>query len=96
MPRHSDDPEIEEVLALRNRRIEDRIQQVLTTLYGVEGMNGLCRKVAEMDKRIDDNQAKLTAITAKWLMLMLLAAMVGNAVGGPVFKALSAGILKVP
>lgn len=68
------------------QELQEHVTELRTTVYGVYSQGGLVSRVEKVEERIDDHEKRLSAISAKWLILMLLAGALGNALGSSLLQ----------
>lgn len=69
--------------------VHDSVTELRATIYGVQTTGGLVRRVDIIERRVDDHEKRLNMLSIKWLILMLLAGIVGNSVGSALIKTLT-------
>jgi hypothetical protein len=57
----------------------EKVSQLHTAVFGVEGQGGLYREVDTLKTRVEHVESKVNSLTAKWVALMCIASAVGSA-----------------
>jgi hypothetical protein len=71
---------------MTDSEIRDKVVQLRTAVFGVEGHGGLVHEVDSMREQITQLERKVNVISGKWLALMTLLAILGNAIVSSIFK----------
>lgn len=69
--------------------VQESVTELRATIYGVQTAGGLVRRIDIIEQRVDDHDKRLNLLSMKWLILMLLAGVVGNSVGSVIIKTLT-------
>jgi hypothetical protein len=64
--------------------MERKLDQLHITMFGPENQGGMLREVSQMKATLADHEKRLNLISLKWLVLVFLVGMVGNALGNGV------------
>jgi hypothetical protein len=70
--------------------VVEQVIQHHTTLFGVDGNGGLVREVDSVKATVAEHEKKIAAVSLKWLILMGLVGIAGNALTSTVIKTLQA------
>lgn len=57
----------------------ERISQLHSAIFGVEGQGGLYREVDILKTRIETVESKVNSLSARWMGLMTIASVIGSA-----------------
>lgn len=68
--------------------LQEDVTQLQTTVYGAHGTGGIVRDVQHLQTKVEEHDNKLASMSAKWLILMLLAGVLGNSAGAALLSAL--------
>jgi hypothetical protein len=66
--------------------MERKVDQLHITVFGHENQGGMLREVNQMRCILADHEKRLNLISLKWLALVFLVGLVGNALGNGVLN----------
>lgn len=75
-----------------SHELQEHVTELRTTVFGAGGVVQRLDKVEDHadrhDKQLAEHDKKLATFSIKWLILMLLAGIVGNAVGSSIVQTI--------
>lgn len=72
-----------------NNDLQENVTQLNTTVYGVHGRGGLVNEVERIREQVNEQERRLDTVSAKWLILMFVASLIGNTAGASILKTLN-------
>lgn len=63
------------------QEVRERVVQHHAAIFGIDGQGGLVREMEETKTKVADHDKRLASMSMKWLILVGLVGILGNALG---------------